>query len=177
MVRYVDMKHVIILILIAVATIFGYTKTPPNDPSLYTEWDSKKKYQVIAAVDGDTIRIATVAGEEKVRLLGIDTPEVDPTRGGPECYGPEASKQTKKLVEGQYVTLEIDSSQGERDTYGRRLAYVRLDNGTLLNEILLKEGYAYEYTFNNPYLYQKEFKTAERSAQQNNLGVWQACTN
>lgn len=177
MVRYWNMKHVIILILIAVATFFGYTKTPPNDPPVYTGWDPEKKYQVIAAIDGDTIRIATDTGEEKVRLLGIDTPEVDPTRGGPECYGPEASKQTKELVEGQSVTLEIDSSQGERDTYGRLLAYVRLENGALVNEILLEEGYAYEYTFNEPYLYQKEFKIAERSAQQNNLGVWQACTN
>jgi micrococcal nuclease len=89
----------------------------------------------------------------------------------------EASKRTKELTENQSVTIELDQSQGTRDKYERLLAYVRLSDGKLLNEILVAEGYAREYTYNKPYAYQKELKDAEASARTEKKGLWGACSN
>lgn len=168
----------LILIGLVLAAFFGtdYSHAPQAE-MIPVESSIDGTYTVIAAVDGDTIIIKTEAGEENVRLIGIDTPEVDPNRGGPECYGMEASKRTKELTENQSVTIELDQSQGTRDKYERLLAYVRLSDGKLLNEVLVTEGYAREYTYNKPYAYQKELKDAEVSARTEKKGLWGACSN
>lgn len=123
-------------------------------------------------IDGDTIVLDTNGSETRVRLIGVDTPEsVDPRRPV-ECFGTEAAEKTRALVEGKTVTLELDESQGERDRYGRVLAYVRLEDGTLLNERLIAEGYGHEYTFAIPYRYQSQFKAAEARARSEKKGLW-----
>jgi micrococcal nuclease len=70
------------------------------------------------------------------------------------------------------VRLEADPTQGDRDKYGRLLRYLWREDGLFFNEWMLRNGYAHEYTYNLPYMHQKPFKSAERFASENNLGLW-----
>ncbi|MBQ3199111.1 MAG: thermonuclease family protein [Firmicutes bacterium] len=97
-------------------------------------------YDVVRVVDGDTIVVNYNGTEEKVRMIGIDTPEsVHPDTDKNTEAGQTASEYTKTLLENKAVSLEFDVQ--ERDQYGRLLAYVYL-NGTMVNKTLLEDGYA-----------------------------------
>lgn len=129
-------------------------------------------YSVTKVVDGDTLAVDMGGKIETIRLIGINTPETVDPRKTVECFGIEASEKAKALLSGQHVRIEMDPTQGERDKYNRLLAYVYLDNGKSFNKYMIEEGYAYEYTYNNPYKYQDDYKTAEINAQINNKGLW-----
>ncbi|MEN9551735.1 MAG: hypothetical protein RI935_112 [Candidatus Parcubacteria bacterium] len=129
-------------------------------------------FDVVRAVDGDTIIINMEGKNESVRLLGINTPEsVDPRRPV-ECFGKEASTRMEEIAEGKKVRLEYDESQGYRDAYDRLLAYVYLEDEQMINRKMIMEGYAYEYTYLTPYLFQKEFRDAQKFAKSQNRGLW-----
>ena len=123
------------------------------------------EYEVMAVVDGDTIKIRYGGTVESVRLIGIDTPEKD------ECFNHEATYKIKQLVEGKYVKIEFDNSQGERDRYDRLLLYI-WEDGILVNDVMIREGYAFEYTYNLPYKYMEQFKQAQTEALENSKGLW-----
>ena len=127
---------------------------------------------VTRVVDGDTIVIEINGTSEKIRLIGVDTPETVDPRKPVQCFGKEASAFTKSLLEGNQVRLESDSSQGDRDKYGRLLRYVFLSDDTFVNKEIIAQGYGHEYTYRTPYYYQKDFKTAERSARETKRGLW-----
>ena len=126
-------------------------------------------YTVTKVVDGDTIDVENIG---RLRLIGLNTPETVDPRKAVECFGVEASNRAKKLLLGQKVYLEYDESQGKIDRYGRTLAYVFTEGGASYNLDTIKEGYAYEYTYNKPYKYQSEYKQAQNTAQTNKLGLW-----
>src|SRR3989344_5448521 len=96
---------------------------------------------VVSVVDGDTIKIE---GGEIVRYIGVDTPETVDPRRPIECFGKEASGKNKQLVQGKVVELEKDVS--ERDRYGRLLRYIWIGD-TMVNEVLVREGFARVATF------------------------------
>ncbi len=127
---------------------------------------------VSRVIDGDTVKVFLNNETVTVRLIGIDTPEIDEKRAQIECFGLEASERAKILLTGKNIYLEPDESQLDKDRYGRLLRYIWLDDGTNINEKMIAEGYAYEYTYDVPYKYQKEFKTAQINAQQNKVGLW-----
>jgi len=129
-------------------------------------------YPVTKVVDGDTLSINLDGTNTTIRLIGIDTPETVDPRKPVQCFGVEASNKAKELLVGKKVRLEMDSSQGNYDKYNRLLAYVYLEDGTLINKKLIQDGYGHEYTYNTPYKYQAEFKKAEQYAQSNKLGLW-----
>ncbi|OGZ18132.1 MAG: hypothetical protein A2494_00450 [Candidatus Lloydbacteria bacterium RIFOXYC12_FULL_46_25] len=128
-------------------------------------------YEVLRVVDGDTIDIA-LHGKTRVRLIGINTPEIVDPRRPVQCFGKEASAKAKELLLGKSITLEFDPSQDKYDKYGRLLAYVHLQDGTFFNEQMIRDGYAYEYTYRLPYKYQEEFKRAEYEAKSAKMGLW-----
>lgn len=132
--------------------------------------------QVERVVDGDTI-VVTVAGrEERVRFIGINTPEsVDPRRPV-ECFGKEASASAEALLAGRPVLLEDDESQGSRDSSGRLLRYVWLEDGRMANLEQVAQGFAAEYTYDTPYKYRELFRDAQRAARERGLGLWAADT-
>ena len=132
-------------------------------------------YPVTRAVDGDTIRVMRDGQEVAVRLIGINTPETVAPDRPVECFGPEASARTKELVTGQKVWLEYDDVTGETDKYGRTLAYVWLTPSQMLNEELVREGFAEERTYQDGYRYQDLLRTAEDAAQSAGAGLWTAC--
>jgi micrococcal nuclease len=128
--------------------------------------------QVTKVVDGDTIDVSFNSHVQRVRLLGIDTPEVVDPKKPVECFGPEASRETHKLLDGKTVKLEPDLSQDDADQYGRLLRYVFLPDGQMVNLILIQQGYAHQYTFDRPYQYQGQFMVAEQDARQQQVGFW-----
>ena len=117
-------------------------------------------------VDGDTI---ILNGRERVRLIGVDTPETVDPRRPVQYFGKEASAFTKRMVEGKRVRLEYD--QTRKDRYGRTLAYVYLEDGTHLNAEIVKQGYGHAYT-RFPFRYLKEFRRYEREAREAGRGLW-----
>lgn len=127
---------------------------------------------VTRVIDGDTIVVLINGVSEKVRLIGVDTPETVDPRKTVQCFGKEASSFTNELLENRAVTLEADPSQGDRDRYRRLLRYVFLEDGTLVNKEIIIRGYGHEYTYRIPYKYQSEFKNAERTAREYQKGLW-----
>ena len=128
-------------------------------------------YEIIRVVDGDTIVINYNGKEEKVRLIGDDTPEsVHPDKDKNTSYGKIASEYTKKMLEGKKVSLELDVQ--ERDKYGRILAYVYVD-GKMYNETLLENGYAKVATYPPNVKYVDIFKKLEKKAREENAGLWE----
>jgi len=125
--------------------------------------------QVTRVIDGDTIEVNMQGKTEKVRLIGIDTPETVHPEKEVEYYGKEASNFTKSKLESQQVELEFDVQ--ERDKYGRLLAYVWL-NGQLFNEILVKEGYAKVSTYPPNVKYVDKFTVAQKEAREQGRGLW-----
>jgi micrococcal nuclease len=134
-------------------------------------YESGKQYPFMRVVDGDTIVVGVDGSTEYVRLIGIDTAEMnDP--GGPQCYAEQATAHLRDLLSTGTVVLTFDATQGMRDKYGRLLAYVELPNGTDLNETMLRDGYAQEYTYNAPYVRQAAYKAAEADAMDHERGLW-----
>lgn len=130
-------------------------------------------YEVTKIIDGDTIQINMNGNLEKVRLIGINTPEIAPNQSKSiECFGKEASDETNKLLDGQIIRFEYDNSQSIRDAYDRILAYVYMEDGEMVNRKLLANGYAYEYTYMTPYKYQKEFRDLQNFARTQGRGLW-----
>ncbi|HVM90315.1 MAG TPA: thermonuclease family protein [Verrucomicrobiae bacterium] len=130
---------------------------------------------VVRDVDGDTIE-ARLDGEKddvKIRFLGVNTPEsVDP-RKPVECFGKEASKHTKAILEGTRVRLESDPQADEVDKYGRLLRNVILEDGTDFNASLVRDGYAYAY-LDFPLNKQRKAQLADlqKEAEAAKRGLW-----
>lgn len=118
-------------------------------------------------VDGDTVELTN---GERVRLIGVDTPETVKPNSPVEPYGKEASEYTKKMLTGQKVTLRFDVEP--RDKYNRLLAYLYLPDGTFFNEKLVREGYARILTIPPNVAFADLFLEAEREAREQNRGLW-----
>jgi micrococcal nuclease len=133
-------------------------------------------YPVLSVTDGDTIRVSVDGRSTRIRLIGIDTPEVSDPRKPVQCFGREASRRAHELMDGTQVWLEYDPSQGRRDRYGRTLAYVWLNETMLVNQQMVSEGFAHEYTYDDSYKYRDTFRHAEQAAQTAELGLWNPAT-
>lgn len=132
-------------------------------------------YPVVRTVDGDTIRVDRDGEEIVVRFIGLDTPETVAQDRPIECFGPEASSRTAGLVDGGEVWLEYDEASGLTDKYDRTLAFVWLNPDTMLNELLIEEGFAEEVTYTEGYAHQGDFRAAEARAREAGAGLWSAC--
>jgi micrococcal nuclease len=136
--------------------------------------DENELYAIQQVKDGDTFTAMVGHHEITVRMLGIDTPETVDPRKPEQCYGKEASNKTKELLTGKMVRLKLNPDREEKDKYGRYLAFV-YSGEVFLNEFLLEEGYAREYTFGKPYMFQKEFREVEGMAKEAKRGLWGVC--
>ncbi len=136
--------------------------------------------------DGDTFSVIFNGRKEKIRLIGIDTPESrrnnrSEKQGNEEnldqetiiAMGKEAKKFISSLIKkGDRVKLEFDAQ--ERDRYGRFLCYVYLEDGRMLNEVIISEGYAYPLTIAPNVKYEEKFREAFTHARENSKGLWGA---
>ena len=126
--------------------------------------------EVTKVVDGDTLHVMISGKKETIRLLLVDTPEtVHPTKQV-QPFGPEASNYVKEKLNGEEIQVELGI--GERDKYGRLLAYVYHDN-QMLNKLLLEKGLArVAYVFEPNTKYIDEFNEIQKQAQNEQVGIW-----
>jgi endonuclease YncB( thermonuclease family) len=141
----------VLIVVAAVALSPSFT-----GKTLYKE----QNLNVTKVVDGDTLRLSS---GEKVRLLNIDTPE----RG--QYLWKEATERMRELTEGRNITLEKDVT--EKDKYGRLLRYAYA-SGTMLNLVMVREGFARSYFIAPDDKHLAEIKEAEEYAKSRNLGIW-----
>ncbi|MDP2691207.1 MAG: S-layer homology domain-containing protein [bacterium] len=163
-----NIYRVMIIVREGLSSFSEYQKQEQRDgQSEIISW-----YNVIKVVDGDTITVDIKGENTTVRLIGIDTPEsVDP-RKPVQCFSTQAKKKVEDLLNTAQVRLESDSSQSDKDIYNRLLRYVYLQNGSFVNEVLIREGFAREYTYDKPYQYQAQFREAENEARIQGRGLW-----
>jgi micrococcal nuclease len=157
--------------------LFSFLSSFPSHAQTFT-------VVVLRVIDGDTIKMNIQGKPESVRLIGIDTPESkanakamrDSNRSGQDMaaivsQGKEAAAYTRSRVKkGDTVRIETDVQQ--RDKYRRILAYVWLSDGTMLNEAIVRAGYAQPATFPPNVRYQDLFLEAARDARRNGRGLW-----
>lgn len=158
--------------------------------------------RVIRVIDGDTVVIQSSDMPKEithihnldpdkitVRLIGMNTPETVDPRRPVQCFGKEASYEATRLLQDQIIRIETDDSQDMVDKYNRLLAYIFIEpknnspekqfenitheNELFFNSYMIREGFAYEYTYSHQYRYQKQFKEEEKFAKDNENGLWQ----
>jgi len=180
-----------ILAAIAVVVVAVGTKVPGELPQLPLQkretfqLDQQKDVSasfstntnafIVHAVDGDTLlaRLDAEPGDVRIRLLGINTPETVDPRKPVECFGKEASAIMHNLVDGKRVLLVADVQADERDKYDRLLRNVHLDDGTDVNAMMVRDGYAYAYlSFPLNPLRKRELKKMQEDAKLSGRGLW-----
>jgi len=176
----VRVKILFLLGLLAAAALEAGSTTH-QEPRVGTSEQSREspnagseKRVVIRIIDGDTI---VVNPNEKVRLIGVDTPEIIHPKKAVQCFGKDAKEFTRSMVERRTIRLVLDESNAARnhkDRYGRTLAYAYLTDGTMLNRELIRQGYAHAYT-RFPFPHLVEFRELERTARAESLGLWSSC--
>lgn len=157
-----NMKRRIVMYLFALALLL-----PACSASNQPQANGQMEATVKRVVDGDTFELEN---GEKVRMIGMDTPETVKPNHSVEPYGKEASNFTKELLTGQNVTLKFDVEP--YDKYKRLLAYVYLSDGTFVNEKLVRDGYARIMTIPPNVAKADLFLEAEREAREQNRGLW-----
>ncbi len=141
------------------------TLAEKNQPGLYS---------VVEFTDGDTITVNMDGTKEKVRFIGVDTPETHDPRKAVQCFGLAAATFTKTILGTNKVRLEADPQNTNRDRYSRLLRYVYLPDGRLVNAEIIKQGYGFAYT-SFPFEKLEEFKNYQTEAQAKKLGLWGSC--
>ncbi|MHB9096076.1 MAG: thermonuclease family protein [Eubacteriales bacterium] len=137
-------------------------KQPPDEEG--------NTYRVVKVTDGDTIKVNIDGRVEPVRFIGVNTPEIHHPQKSVEAWGKEAAAYTAKLLAGQKVRLIYDVQP--RDRYGRLLAYVYTSDGTFVNALLVKEGYAQVMTVPPNVKYQALFTELQKMARKSRKGLW-----
>ncbi|MEO6121484.1 MAG: thermonuclease family protein [Acidimicrobiales bacterium] len=161
--------------VVALGIAGGCGSSPPPEPVLGPAGDGVPgglDVVVERVVDGDTI---VVSGGERVRLIGVDTPEIKDPRRPVGCFGRQASDFTASLLEqGGQVRLVGDVEQ--RDRFDRLLAYVyRLPDGLFVNAELIRMGFALPLTIAPNVAHSEEFVVLAREAREQGRGLWSAC--
>ena len=154
---------IVVAATLSAACASGSSRGPPSGSSLVP---------VTKVTDGDTIHVNFLGVDERVRLIGIDTPEVPWYGGKGDCFGVEAGLYARSRLTKKSVRLSFD--QARRDRYGRLLAYVYL-GGELFNLTLVRLGYARSDPVPPDTAMAPEFAAAEREARAAGLGRWSAC--
>lgn len=131
-------------------------------------------YRVTEIHDGDTISIDMEGQVERIRMIGVDTPETQDPRKNVQCFGKAASQFTKDLIGNNPVRLEADDLSTNRDRYDRLLRYVYIPDGRHVNAEIIKNGYGFAYT-NFPLTKSDEFKAHEAAARELGAGLWSVC--
>lgn len=175
--------HRLILAIFLALTLTSCQEIPKENKNQFAS-EKRQIYQkakVKYAVDGDTIWVDIDGKDEKVRFVGVNTPEVAKDGKPAEFMADEAKDFTNSILKNKEIYLERDIS--DRDKYDRLLRYIWLEepvaNPSLsdiekntLNGILVKEGYAYANYYKPDIKYQEYLKELEKSAQENKKGIW-----
>jgi micrococcal nuclease len=161
------------VLLVVLAAGYGYARVAPDGEGSGGS-GATETGRIVRVVDGDTVRVALGGSEEKVRLIGVDTPETVKPGTPVQCFGKKASAFTHHLLDGRRVRLVQDAEA--RDRYGRLLAYVyRADDGLFVNAELVRRGYAVTLTIPPNVRYAERFRDLAAKARDAGRGLWSAC--
>ncbi len=152
--------------------VFGRRPLPTEE-----KYDGKT-FHVVRVIDGDTMDVDVPDGKyphTRIRLWGVDTPEVHKPDTPVQHFGPEASRFTRQACYGKEVTLRLER-RDLRDRYGRLLAYVILPDGRMLNRILIEEGYGYADS-RFEHTHRREFRKVQDAARAAGRGLWKDATD
>jgi micrococcal nuclease len=165
---------VIGLVVLAAAAVLRWGLPWHGGGTADLERGSSTEATVVRVVDGDTIRVSIRGRVERVRYIGIDTPESVRPGSPVECFAKRASEFNRRLVDRRRVVLRTDAEL--RDRYGRMLAYVyRRDDGLFVNLDLVRRGFATILTIPPNVAHAQDFVRAERAARREGAGLWHAC--
>lgn len=157
------------LLIVVISVLFGAPLQQQTPKQLRAG-----TYQVISVEDGDTIVVDMNGTEERVRFIGVDTPETRDPRKPVQCFGKAATTFTTELIGDNAVRLKADPTNTNRDRYSRLLRYVYLPDDTLVNAELIRQGYGFAY-LSFPVQKAEEFRALEQEARQANRGLWASC--
>ncbi len=158
-------------LLVLVAVVAGFDGRTPRagGPGSSAETPAGEERIVIRVIDGDTLELD---GRERVRLIGIDTPEThEASSERVRFFGEAAKRFVRDLVAGKSVRLGFEHGGPRRDRYGRTLAFVFLQDGRLLNLEILRAGYGFAY-LRFPFSRSEEFRATEAEARAADRGLW-----
>lgn len=159
--KTINLVSVIFFILAAVF-YFVHEKYP----FLRTQQDNEA-VPVKTVHDGDTVSIVMNKKREKVRLIGIDAPEM-----GQKPWGEDAKRHLESVLQNSDWKVRIEYDVEKIDQYGRVLAYLWTNDGRLINLMMIKSGYAMLYTVPPNVKYAEEFRKAQAEARKERLGMW-----
>jgi len=163
-------KFAKLAIVVVLGTVLAITALLTGQPG--AELPPGEDGRVVRVVDGDTVQVEVAGQSYRVRYIGVDAPE---STRQTECFGREAAAFNRELVAGQHLRLERDVN--ETDRYGRLLRYAYLLDGRMVNEVLVREGYALARSYPPDVKYQERLRAAERDARSAGRGLWGVCPN
>jgi len=183
-----SLSSALIVLIVFVAVVFlspkqarlvqiAFTNLSPTVVPMKQTALQNSNVKIVRVIDGDTVELET---GETLRYIGIDTPETKHPTKPVQCFGEEAYQANKKLVEGKTVRIVKDVS--EVDKYKRLLRYVYVStqaspSGILVNDYLIRKGFAFASTFPPDVKFSEQFIEAQREARDKNLGMWKKCQN
>ena len=158
----------------ATVALAGVLATPGAVAAPAAERGATERATVVRVIDGDTVKVRLDGGPRvTVRLLGIDTPEV---HNGEECWEEQASLAAKRLLSGATrVRLISDTSQANRDRYGRLLRYVIKGRSKDVGAKLVYRGHAEVHMYNRPFERLRKYQRFENLAKRDDRGLWGHC--
>ena len=166
------MRRPLVLLAVALAAVAYAWTTRGGDDAPAKDLGGR----VVRVADGDTIRVALRGRVERVRYIGIDTPESVKPDTPVQCYAHRAAAENARLVAGRRVRLVLDVETHDR--FGRLLAYVyREEDGLFVNEALVRGGFARTLTVPPNVRYARRFAALARQARRAGRGLWSACAS
>lgn len=167
-----DLKLLLGLIFSLLA-LLGWWQ-PDIVPTRIADSPAPGYYRVIKTEDGDTITVDMNGVEERIRFIGVDTPETHDPRKPVQCFGRSAGNFTRQLIGQNPVRLESDPLSSNRDRYNRLLRYIYLPDGTLVQAEIIKQGYGFAYV-SFPFTKSDEFLAYQTEAREQSRGLWASC--
>lgn len=172
----VGLVFTVLILALVVATVYAVKTKPFPLSSISNPFKAPPAgfFRVTEVADGDTIVVNMSGTLERIRMVGVDTPETHHPDKPVQCFGQAASNFTTDLLNGKNVRLESDTESTNRDRYDRLLRYVYTESGELVNLELIRQGYGFAYT-SFPFTKMEEFRVAEKSAREAGHGLWSGC--
>lgn len=174
--KFLKHRHYVsaIILLATVLVLLGQHYGWFNSAAQTAQANQPGLYHVTKFDDGDTIAVNMNGSTETIRFIGVDTPETHDPRKPVQCFGMAAANFTKSLIGSNNVRLDSDPLSTNRDRYGRLLRYIYLPDGTLVNAVLIQQGYGFAY-LGFPFTKADEFHQYETAAMADHKGLWTSC--
>jgi micrococcal nuclease len=161
-------KRAILIAVVAIVLNAGCSDQPTTSPGVAPT----ASVPVTEVVDGDTIHVLLDGRTERIRLIGMDAPEIEHPPQPAECFGDASAAFAARALRGASVRIEFDVER--RDRFDRLLAYV-FRGDELFNATLVSRGFAIERAYPPNLAHQEELRLAETDARRNRRGLWGAC--